>query len=113
MAKKNEGRFNIEFDLNDPREKKAVQMLNSSKRKASLVANALCFYEHYGADMLADLVKSNESRVIPAQLQKDSITGTMQVPAEESADAVPPLKIHPSTESDIWDNVNESIDTLF
>ena len=43
--KKDEARFTIKFCLADPRHRKAVEVLNAvGRRKASLIADAVCAY---------------------------------------------------------------------
>ena len=43
--KKDEGRFNIGFDLNDLRHRRVVDVLNTAgRRKAALIVDAMAFY---------------------------------------------------------------------
>ena len=59
-AKKNEARFTIKFNPANPRHREAIRILNEAGRgKATLIADALCMYTHYGANMSADLLRVN------------------------------------------------------
>ena len=55
--KKDEARFTIRFNQENPRHSRAMQLLNNhGKGMACLIADALCMYIHYGADFINDLV---------------------------------------------------------
>jgi len=56
-SKKDESRFTVRFNQENPRHNKAMQILNKhGKGMASLIADALCMYVHYGADFTGDLM---------------------------------------------------------
>ena len=58
MSKKDETRFTIKFNPSIPRHREAMRILNEAGRwKAALIADALCLYAHYGADMGAGILR--------------------------------------------------------
>ena len=65
-SKKNEARFTIKFNPANPRHREAIRTLNEAGRgKATLIADALCMYIHYGATMSADLLRSGITESAP------------------------------------------------
>jgi len=62
--KKDVARFTIRFNQENPRHNKAIQILNKNgKGMASLIADSLCMYVHYGADFTSDLVKTSKQEI--------------------------------------------------
>jgi hypothetical protein len=99
--KKDEARFTIKFNPANPRHKKAIQLLNEAgRRKAPVIADALCMYDRYGADQINDLMGNGD----------------------DEQDSIP---IHPSmvekntqdndvfTEEDLWQTANDSLKVFF
>jgi len=72
-TKKDEARFTIKFNAKNPRHNEAIQILNKYGRgMASLIAESLCMYVHYGAKNIDDLAKVVEQQSNPAHLQVDA-----------------------------------------
>ena len=72
-AKKDETRFTIKFNPVNPRHREAIRILNEAGRgKASLIADAICMYIHYGADMGADLLRCGIPTIQDAKVCKIS-----------------------------------------
>ena len=70
--KKDEARFTIRFNQENPRHNKAMQILNQNgKGMASLIADALCMYIHYGADFTGDLINVKQN-TNPPQIHKNT-----------------------------------------
>ena len=101
MKKKNENRYTIKFNPANPRHKEAMRILDDvGRRKASLIADALCMFNHYGTDMNADLRRS-----FP-----DLINGELSPVV--SADVFQSAAQDPHTD-DSWATINESLDGFF
>jgi len=55
-TKKNKATYTIKFNPIDPRHQEAMRVLDGAgRRKAQLIAEAICLYVHYGATMVSDL----------------------------------------------------------
>ena len=66
-TKKNEARFTIKFNPINPRHREAMRLLNEAGRtKASLIADALCMYDQYGANTSVELLKGGSGEIVPA-----------------------------------------------
>lgn len=61
-AKKDPGKFTLHFNLNDPQQKTAVDILNrQGRQKASFLAKALVFYMEYHADTPEKLLVKDQA----------------------------------------------------
>jgi len=102
-AKKDATRFTIKFNPANPRHKEAMRILNEDggRRKASLIADALCMYVHCNSVIDASTMKN------PVKVTKDE-SGTLMHGLEANA----PDKRQPSTD-DSWATINESLDGFF
>jgi len=112
--KKDETRFTVKFNPANPRHRDAIRILNTAGgRVAGLIADALCFYSHHGTTSTADL------GVAPARPQHKA---TMVAPEQsEVPDASSPtleiadtaLGTDQPTEDDLWQTINESLESFF
>ena len=101
MRKKNENRFTIKFNPANPRHKEAMRILDEAgRRKASLIADALCMFNHYGIDMNADLKRSFPNPIngeLSPAVSTNVFQGTSHAPLTD----------------DSWATINESLDGFF
>ena len=71
-TKKDESRFTIRFNQENPRHKEAIRILNRhGKGMASLIAESLCMYVHCGASTYSHLANVEQKTTAP-QLQESS-----------------------------------------
>jgi len=76
--KKDTARFTIRFNQENPRHNKAMQILNKNgKGMASLIADAICMYTHYGADFTGDLVAVTPSTTQPQTNSKKKFNAAL------------------------------------
>ena len=102
-AKKDETRFTIKFNPANPRHKEAMRILNEDggRRKASLIADALCMYVHGNSVIDVSTIKN------PVQVAKVESCTPMHRHETNAPD-----KRQPSTD-DSWATINESLDGFF
>ena len=102
-AKKDETRFTIKFNPANPRHKEAMRILNKDggRRKASLIADALCMYVHGNPVMTVNTIRN------PVQVTKGESSTPMH-----GHEANAPDKRQPSTD-DSWTTINESLNGFF
>ena len=129
--KKDGTRFTLKFNPVNSRHREAVRILNEAGRgMASLVADALCMYAHYGAGMAADLMNAGnsgkrESPPTPVQLQANvepgapgAVLGEKEMPTSPSqviqpVEATSPQnEIQPNDGDGVWDAVNAALDAF-
>ena len=116
--KKNEARFTIKFNTANPRHKEAIRMLNEAGRsKASLIADALCMYSHYGAGSCDDLIQKSEvarylSRVTREMLE---ISGTASLPkvSMQSVDTYDASSADSFDGDNFWISIGDSVESFF
>ena len=99
-AKKDAIRYTIKFNPANPRHKKAMQILDESgeRRKASLIADALCMYSRYGVDMYDDLLTRDTSGINQVQHMD-----TTKLEAAKLSNATM------TDEHNLWQSINESL----
>ena len=79
-VKKDEARFTIRFNQENPRHKEAIRILNRhGKGMASMIAEALCMYAHYGANFTDDLVKIAKEETNTGRLGEDTTSNLTAV----------------------------------
>jgi len=100
-TKKDETRYTIKFNPANPRHKEAMRMLDESggRRKASLIADALCVYNRYGVSMYTDLQA------------RDDTCGTNQLQHEDKPifEAAKHSNTTKADEHNLWQSINESL----
>ena len=112
--KKNEARFTIKFNPANPRHREAIRMLNEAGRsKASLIADALCVYEHYATEC-GDLLNEKNSVRKVARI-KDQVTEVESMSLliksiEENKDVI--LNSQTNEES-FWKDIGDSVGSFF
>ena len=85
-AKKDESRFTIKFNPGNPRHREAMWILNEAGRgKAALIADALCMYVRYGADVSADLFKGDMRTIVPFTQNAEAFKVSMASEFEDDA----------------------------
>jgi len=98
-TKKDKTRYTIKFNSADLRHQEAMKALDAAgRRKASLIADALCMYNRYGADMGFTPLVSDINNANPTQHQDK--------PAIKTA---PPSNTSDANDNDIWQSINESL----
>jgi len=76
-TKKDESRFTVRFNQENPRHKEAMRILNRhGKGMASLIADALCVYVQIGANFVGDLVKEEIAKTHPNHVQEEVTTSS-------------------------------------
>jgi len=98
-TKKDKTRYTIKFNPTDLRHQEAMKALDGAgRRKASLIADALCMYNYNGADMGFTPLVSNIHNTNPTQHQDKPTTVATQL-----SNAVE------VNDDDIWQSINESL----
>ena len=114
-TKKVEARFTIQFNLDNPRHKEAVQILNEAGRgKAVLIADALYVYSRYVANAI-DNIGNNKSvlvqhEVTPTTHEKFEVSEIVSLTTTTKPTNT---ATNHSTEGDVWQTVNESLEAFF
>jgi len=111
--KKQEARFTIQFNLDNPRHKEAVKILNEvGRNKAMLIAEALYVYSRYVSNAINHIgnntSKPSQHEVI-ATIQKEFEVSEIAPLIENSVD----IDTTQTTEDDVWQTVNESLGAFF
>ena len=105
--KKQEARFTIQFNLNNPRHKEAVKILNEVGRsKAMLIAEALYVYFRYVSNAI-NHIGSNKSQHEVTTTIHEKLEVSEIAPLNEDIDTTQ------SIEDDLWQTVNESLGAFF
>jgi len=95
--KKDETRFSIKFNPRYPRHQEAIRILNEAGRgKAALIADVLYMYSRSGVRLGGDLSRNPPITHHPSSLTAHGSQGKDHV-----------------TEDDIWQTIDESVDSFF
>ena len=123
--KKNEARFTIKFDPNNPRQREAMRILNDAgRRKAALITDAiLCMFGYYGANTDAAMLhKKPQSHNRPGYHQRQHVARASEYgPGELDAAApqVTPTEADEAADTaqsrgdDTWQTINDSLGEFF
>ena len=111
--KKYPARFTIKFNPTILRHKNAIELLNGSGRcKAALIADALEAYVNYGAAKPVEFKSDKPQNAALHRNQPAPLESTSQPKGGESSMAIPNSTGQPH-EEDMWQAVNNSIDSFF
>ena len=111
--KKNPARFTVKFNPTNPRHQKAITLLECAGRcKASLIADALVMYDHYGANMAADLIAPRpQDSILTSQHYNSTVAATPML--QELAVHATSSGVEQPTKDDIWQAVSNAMQTFF
>ena len=109
-VKKDESRFTIKFNPVNPRHREAVRILSEAGRcKAALIADALCMYVHYGADMGAGILRGGMRGVPPIAIQECDVA----VSTVESTEVCKTSGTHAPEEDTLFQDLVDSVESFF
>ena len=123
--KKNEARFTIKFDPNNPRQREVMRILNDAgRRKAALITDALlCMFGYYGGNTDAAMLHNKPSSISrPGHPQRQHVARASECEPSRH-DAATPLVTQTETDEaadtaqssgdDAWQTINDSLGEFF